>query len=344
MEYVLGSKEAFFSFIENIREWEKVALLSHEDLDGLSSALFLEKILKSKGKNVSLIKFLRHKKNYLFDEISSLRQLGITKVFISDLSVDLNLEEFSLFRQNFQTFLIDHHPLNKELEDLNNILKTQSFDCSSYCIYDLGRDFLDEEEWGWLVCATMFSEFSYRDEKNFQFMNRIYPDLTLENISSSIPGINGRKIGNALIYYEDQSELVYRIVNEKNLAELEDIHKIIEDEIDFHVENYISEAKYYPDKKLYIYKLNSKYNISSPVITTISKYKPEYSFVIYSSRRDGFIKISARNQSISQDVSELMKKGICGLDDAVGGGHMAAAGATIKEEDLEKFIENIIKD
>lgn len=344
MEYIVGSKEDFFSFIDDIREWEKVALLSHEDLDGLSSAIFLEKILKSLGKNVSLIKLLKHKKNYLFDEISSLRQAGITRVFLSDLSADSNLEEFSLFRENFKTFLIDHHPLNKKLKDVKNILKTESFDCSAYCIYDLGRDFLDEDEWGWLVCATMFSEFSYRNEKNFEFMKKIYPDLTLENISSSIPGINGRKIGNALIYYESQPELVYRIVVEKNLEEIEDIHKIIEDEIDFHVENYLSDSKHYPDKKLYLYKLNSRYNISSPVITTISKYNPEYSFVIYSSRGDGFVKVSARNQSISQDVSELMKKGIEGLDDAVGGGHMAAAGATIREEDVEKFIENITRD
>jgi len=344
MEYLIGTKEEFFKFVENIREWEKVAILSHDDLDGLASAIFLEKILKSKEKNVISIKFLKHKKNYLFDEISSLRQLGITKIFICDLAVDANLEEFSLFKNTFETFLIDHHPANQELDDKKNIIKTESFDCATYCIYDLGKEILEDEEWGWLVCATMFSEFSYRNEKNFEFMRKFYPDLNLENISTSVPGLNGRKIGNALIYYSNQPEIVYKIVNEKNLSELEDINKILEDEIDYHVENYLTEAKYYPEKKLYIYKLNSKYNISSPVITIISKYKPEYSFIIYAPDKNSNVKISARNQSIEEDMSELMKKGIQGLNDAVGGGHKAAAGATIKEEDLEKFIENILRD
>jgi single-stranded DNA-specific DHH superfamily exonuclease len=264
-------------------------------------------------------------------------------VFISDLAVDSDIGEFEKFREAFDTFLIDHHPTNPILENKKNIIKTNSHDCSTYCIYLLGREILDDEEWGWLVCATMFSEFSYSNEKNFEFMKKFYPNLNLENISSSVPGINGRKIGNALIYYSSQIDAVYKMVKEKNLSEIEDIHKIIEDEIDFHIENYVKEARYYPEKKMYIYKLNSKYKIASPVITTISKYKPEYSFIIYSPRKENLIKVSARNQSSSTDMSELMKKGVQGLQDAVGGGHKAAAGATIQEEDIEKFIENILQ-
>jgi len=342
MDYITGNKEEFFNYVDEIREWEKVAILTHNDLDGLASALFLEKLLESRGKKVNCISFLKYKRNFLFEQISKFRQLGINKIIISDLNADAYLDDFYSLRKNFDVFLIDHHPLNVLLEDKKNIIKTASKDCVTKVVYGLGEEVLDSEEWEWLVCATMFSEASYKDKENFEYMKSIYPDLIIESLTSSTPGINARKIGNALIYYLDNERIVYDLVKEKNLSELEDVGSIVEDEINFHVENYLSEATFYPEKKLYIYELKSKYEISSPVVTIISNYKPDYSFVLFTRKKDGMIKVSSRNQSSSVDMNELMQKGVTGLSDAFGGGHKAAAGATIHEEDLESFIENIL--
>ena len=55
------------------------------------------------------------------------------------------------------------------------------------------------------------------------------------------------------------------------------------------------------------------------------------------------MKVSSRNQSKSEDMGELMKKGVEGLEDSAGGGHVPAAAARFKREDLEKFKENILK-
>lgn len=342
MEFLNGTKEEFFNYIEEIRPWEKIAILTHNDLDGLASALFLEKILEAKEKKVNCVTFLKYKKNFLFDEISKFRQIGINKILICDLSADSNLEEFEALRAAFDIFLIDHHPINPLLEDKKNVIKTASSDCSTHCIYTLGEGIIDQEEWNWLVCATMFSETSYKNPVVFSYMREAYPDLTLENLASSTPGINAIKIGNALIYYQNNERIVYDLVKEKNLSELEDVSKIVNDEIDYHVENYLTEAQYYPERKLYIYELKSKYEISSPVITIISKYKPDYSFILFVRKKDGTIKISSRNQSEKEDMNQLMRKGVEGLEEAIGGGHKAASGATIKEEDLDKFIENIL--
>ncbi len=343
MDYLIGNKEDFFSFVEGIREWEKIAILTHNDLDGLASALFLEKVLNSKDVKVNCISFLKYKSGFLFEQISKFRQVGINKVFLTDLNADAELDDFNSLRENFDCFLIDHHPINPLLENKKNILKTPSKDCVTAVMYSLGEGIIDKDEWEWLVCATMFSEASYKDEKNFLYMKSVYPTIAKEDLASSIPGLNARKIGNALIYYLGNERIVYDLVKEKNLEELEDVSGIVDDEINFHVENYLSEAKFYPERNLYIYELKSKYEISSPVVTIVSNYKPNFSFVLFTRRNDGTIKFSARNQAGKEDMNELMKKGVQGLSNAFGGGHKAAAGATILEEDFEKFMQNILR-
>ena len=43
------------------------------------------------------------------------------------------------------------------------------------------------------------------------------------------------------------------------------------------------------------------------------------------------------------NMNLLMKKGVEGLRDASGGGHIPASAARIREDDLGKFKENILK-
>ena len=59
MEYIKGSKEEFFAFVDEISKRDKVAILSHTDLDGIASAVFLEEILKEKGIKVKQILFMQ---------------------------------------------------------------------------------------------------------------------------------------------------------------------------------------------------------------------------------------------------------------------------------------------
>ena len=62
MEYILGSKEEFFDFVNHISKEDKIAILTHTDLDGIASAIFLEKILDFKNKEVEFIGFLDYSK------------------------------------------------------------------------------------------------------------------------------------------------------------------------------------------------------------------------------------------------------------------------------------------
>jgi single-stranded DNA-specific DHH superfamily exonuclease len=344
MEYLLGSREDFFKFLKNMGVSDRVAILTHTDLDGLASAVFLEEILKIKNLKVDLIDFLDYKKELLEEELFKLKDKEINKVFICDLGVDdMDLNHFNKLREDFEIFLIDHHPINSELINRGDVIKTSSEDCSALTIFDFGKEILDTEKWNWLVCAAIFADYSYIKSENLKFIQERYPAVTIENIASSTPGINARKIADALIYYSDDKKKVYELVVNRDINGLGEVYEIIEEEINREVKEYFENAEYFPEKKIYIFKIDSKFNIASTVTTIVSKFKKAIFLSVMEISNQGMIKISARDQTGGGNVGELMKKGIQDLENAVGGGHKKAAAARINKKDFYKFKENILK-
>ena len=343
MEYLIGNKETFLTFLNKITKEDKIAILSHDDLDGIASCIFLEKILEKKGLKTEFTKFISIKPEMLKNKSDELKKIGITKIFIADISCEsIDKENFQILKKNIDTLLIDHHPISPELEDKTGIIKTESHNCATLLIFELGKELIDVKEWAWLICATMFAEYSYTTKENLDFMKTFYPELTEENIATSIPGMNARKISNALIYFDKDLKHVYEIILKKDMEELAHAFKIIEDELNKSTEDFSKNKTEFKDKKIYWYEMSPKFNIASIVATITSKIIPEYSFLI--ATKDGeYTKISARNQSGNANMNLLMKKGIEGLEDANGGGHTKASAARIKTKDLEKFKENILK-
>ncbi len=340
-EFLIGTKQEFYDFVSSIHKNEKIAVISHTDLDGISSAIFLKEILSGFGLSFSEIYFVSYSKD-LFEKLElELKDKGIAVVFISDINAD-SFSYFEEFRKKFKVFLIDHHPFLENLVNKKNIIKTSTPDCSSLTIFRLGCDYIDDEEWAWLVCAAMFTDYSYKKKENLEFIKKYYPEVNFENISSSTPGINGRKISNALIYYKGNEKIVFDTLLKKDLDKISEVSNIVEEEINLWVGKYFDIAEFHPEKNLYLAFIDSKFDVVSPVTTIVSKYKPESAFVSIFLEKDSF-KISARNQEGNIDVNNLLRKASRELDDAIAGGHSVAAGATIDKKDLSKFKENLLK-
>jgi single-stranded DNA-specific DHH superfamily exonuclease len=308
----------------------------------LASGLFLEKILEAKNIPLDYVDFITIKQDMVKEISVKLNALGITKVFFCDLGIDsIDPEGFVDLRKEMDVFLIDHHPLNEEFPDKRNIIKTSSNDCSAMTLFDLGSGIFDTESWKWLNCAAIFSDFSYKKKENFDYIKNVYPEVNLENISGSTPGIIARKIASALIYYEQNKKYVYELVKQRKLDELNDIHSIIEEEIDKLIEEFPQKKIYSEKQDLYFYEIESKFNVVSSVTSLISKMKPESSFV-FMQRWGDVIKFSARNQSANRDMGSLMRGCVAGFKEASGGGHASAAAAKIKEGNLDEFKDRLL--
>ena len=345
MKFLIGSKEEFMEFLSGISGEDRVGIITHNDLDGIASAVLIDLILKSRGIKVELVSFIGYENEIFIKVINKINKDKISKLFVTDINADsLNLEDFELLRRKTDLFLIDHHPINPLFKNHKNVIKTESYDCSSYVIYDMVKESFNSDSWKFLVCAAMIYDFSYKNPKNLEFIKNIYPDVKEENIMESVPGKISNKITFNLIYFESNLKKVYDMILKMDFKNFDKYEKSVKEEIDRTIEKFWKEAEFYPEKNLYFYSCDFNFNILSVVSSFISVEKPDSIFILAtkSKKNKNYMKISARCQNKSADMNKLMQKAIEGLKNANAGGHVAAAGATIAKKDLERFKKRIL--
>ena len=122
---------------------------------------------------------------------------------------------------------------------------------------------------------------------------------------------------------------------------MEESRKKTNDELDYWVKR-ADEAEIIDN--LVIYEISPKLIINSKLSTSLSltKFKDKIT-VIIADYGEEKLTISARDQTRKIKVNELLENSVRGLEDSTAGGHIPAAGATIKKEDKETFKNNLIK-
>jgi single-stranded DNA-specific DHH superfamily exonuclease len=341
VEYLVGNKQIFLDYLNNLGKKDRIGIISHDDLDGVASAILINEILKQKKIKIRGINFVNYKKGIFKESEKIFSRKRINKIFLCDVGIDSN-EEFEELRKSFDVFYIDHHP--SEIKG-DNIIKAKTADCATFTIYETAKNNFDLSKLEWLVCAAMVSDFSYKDKTNLDFLRKHYPDLKLENIMDSEPGEMSKRISSALIYFKRKEKKVYDLVLKGKLKQLEKYREIVEKEIKTLVERFKSEAQFYPEQNLYLYQAHPKFSVTSVVTTILSAKEPEKTFVFISDINDepDFYKVSSRRQDGKEDMGQLMKKGISELENATAGGHVPAAAARFMKKDLEKFKENLLR-
>jgi nanoRNase/pAp phosphatase (c-di-AMP/oligoRNAs hydrolase) len=119
-------------------------------------------------------------------------------------------------------------------------------------------------------------------------------------------------------------------------------HEEVQVEINEVVENWKEMAEIHEDKQLVFLELKTRFAIKSPVSTILSIKNPNYTFIIFRGKGE-HINVSLRRQDGKVDCGKLAGLATKGLENAGGGGHAPAAGASIMKKDMEKFKENVLK-
>jgi len=342
-EYLLGKPEDFYNFVDSISEKDKIGLVTHVDLDGVASAVFLQKILESKKLNLRFIDFIQYNSNSLKPVIKK----DFNILFFTDWNADNFSEDLTELRKKGKVFVIDHHPINSNLKDKFNIIKTQTSYCSAHTIFDLAKSYIKTKNLKWLLYPTLIFDYCVANTEVVDFIKEKYHGFTKESAFDSVPGRLGQKVESGLIYYKQGNiKKVYDLILKKDLKEFSKTHRIISKEIKLWKEKFMKEAEFYPDKKLYFYYGNLNYSITSGITSELSFKNPEFTFIFVSDNpyEKGFVKTSSRNQTGKVDLNLKMKKCIEEFENATAGGHSKAAGGSFLKKDLIKFRENVLKE
>lgn len=344
MDYLLGQPKDFHDFVNSISKEDKVGIITHTDVDGLISGIFLNKILESKKIKIDFMEFL----NYGADVLKNIAERKeYDKLFFTDWNTDNDEIGLNQLRKKGKVLVFDHHPLNEIIEDKKGIIKTESRYCSSHALFDLAKNYFNTKPFEKLVCATIIADYTFLDENVFNFLKSVYPEITKENIFESIPGKLGRTIDNALIYFKPDVKKVYDLVLHEKFDELEKANEIMENEIEMWIEKFKNEAEYFPDKKLHFYYANPKYAISRIIATRVSsEHFPEDTIVLLSnkSKNENQIGINSRNQTGKIKLGDILKKCISRFENSTAGGHDRAAGGDFPKKYLQEFKKRILEE
>ena len=342
-------KKNFFDFIDRIDKNEKVGIISHANcVDGMVSVVFMVEILKKKfpGMPAPFLGFIPYKIGILDEYDIIFNKKGIKKVFILDANVDMNqLEETEKFFDKFEVMFVDHHPLNPNLKMDNNIIKTPSVDCTSMVLYRLGNEFLKDKELIKLACIASISEFSFKDQDNLKFIQKHY-SFNPENYKDYEIFKNVLKYNSLVTYYANDSNRAYEIILKKNYEEIERVNKEIDNEFERCIKDFEICAEKYFDNYLYFYYFKSNFSIGSRLGTTLSvKYKGSTIIMLSDISGTNLFKVSARNNSdkLIYPLNDMLRAGIVGLENAIGGGHANASGGSFMKKDLEVFKKQVIE-
>lgn len=362
-----------------VKNEEKIALYGDADLDGVSSVIILEETIKNLGGEISAIYFPdRETEGYGLSETG----LNFLKKFSPALLITLdcgigNFDEVKLAKKlGFKVIIIDHHEMLDGLPEAEIIIDPKQkedkypfkglatagivFKLSELILKNEMKDSLRRNFLELVALATIADMMPKEDE------NEIFIEEGLESLNNSWrPGIQAFLKTEPFMSYENISQKVSKIISITNARDVKDnlpanfriltavaideVKEIIEEllakselkkkkveEITVDIEKKITES----EEELIIFEGSENWDvtlISSVASIICRKYqKPTFIYKKLGEESQGTVRAPKGINSVA-----LMKK--CKKLLLTYGGHSAASGFRIKNENLEEFKNCLIK-
>jgi len=335
--FIYGSEKRFFEFFSKLNEKDKIALISHTDLDGIAAAKVVDKVIKP-----DLIRLANYTELNT-SLIEELKQNKITKLILTDMNV--NETFFQEMEKNFQSLIIDHHPPQKDFNTEKTVFINSQENCAAYISYYLFSKTQNIENLDWLVACACIADFKYLNNKKFMSKTLEKYNDRLELINNSIKK-SGKffrlqwTISLALIYFEKNEKKVFDLIGEKieSIKNLEKYSTKINKYVDLCLKKFEKEKQEINGR--IFWEFNPKFKISSLICTIASLREKNKTFIIAHPNRK-FYHFSIRRQDKGEDTNKLAKNLTSNLKNSGGGGHIAASGGYILIKDKEKLKENL---
>ena len=309
-------------FLKGIKSTDRVAIFSHDDMDGMASAILLNDVLVGKVKSLEVFFFSYYKPG----EEPDFSKFDV--VITSDLASSLVSAFFEQLKGK-RVLYIDHHPPRVSLPSNFVAVVGESWNSCSKMIYEIfgGKE--------WLAVVGALNDAAEKSENNTEFLQNF---LKKEKLDIKTFGMDfAFKFSLMLIYVEPALKKAFDILKDvKNYKEINNLSKYIvpvQKEIDETIKDFEKNKEIINGVVFFVFEPH--YGIKSYVINRLS-INSDKPFIFLTPLEDNY-RISFREQSKKLDGVKVLN-GI-GVKDA--GGHAAACGGTIKQTFLEKLKKNL---
>lgn len=347
----------FDTFVNNLTKQDKIAIIHDADPDGVTSAVILAKLIEHKrGKKIDL-RLNREGSEHVITPrmVRALKKKKINKLFTCDLTIDEGPKQVKQVEKFAEIIALDHHKIYHKITTKRTlIIKPQLLwknrDPASYSTaklaYDLASRLMDVTDLDWIASAGLIGDCGFNMWRSFLLkVCRRYKVKVKKNWFETELGRVAAIISSAIVYnhktVKQCYDTVYKAKSFRTVirAPISKYRKAIEKEIFYYVKNTKKLAEFHDD--LIWYYVKPKRNIKSPLSTILGqKYKKNT--VVIAAPMGNRITISARRNDYKIAMNDSLEKAIKGLPKADGGGHIPAAGATIRKQDYQKFKKRFI--
>lgn len=334
MNLEAGSEQDFFEYVGNLGEKDKIALITHTDLDGLTAGVMVDRVV-----DADIVKLLGYTDLHdgLVDE---LREAGVNKVITTDLFIKdpgfvKKLESFA------EVLILDHHPFREDWNsDKTVFIKVEDGYCAGYLCYKLFSRIKSLEKLDWLVACSCVSDYCFfKTEDWLTEVFEKYGDVF--EISGDYVRKSGKfwdlqyKLSLAMIYFRDDLKKVFDSIGE-DFGNIGDLGKHA-DEVESEIRKFVKifDEKGEEFERGYLYEFDPKFAVGSIVSNILSnKERDKFFVIVRPDKHDESYHVSVRRQDKKESSDKFLVDLLGGLEGADGGGHDAAAGGHFLKKDL----------
>ena len=342
-----------------------ICLIYDIDADGMSSGSLIKHAFEKLGIGFKLeLTDITRKAVFSEENQRKIKEAQIDCIVATDIAFPgFNMLGIynSLLQQGIRFLVFDHHKYEPSMQGENSLLihpvdifgKEHSSACASKLVYDILGQFVHLSEYEWIKGVGMIGDMNFLDYSDeLKAIVRKYESKEVQ-LSSNGDYFKTRlgRISNLVnsamaIGRNEALSDMFKVYSES--AAIEDLERKLEKmdvtEIDGQINYYIADFKSLAEKTgdIYFLEIKSKYYIGSPIASVISQAESGHTFIVYQ-RKGDFIIVNSRRQDRQYSMRDLMALSANGLQDSNGGGHIPAAGATIRVGDWGEFKQRLLK-
>src|SRR3989344_1117391 len=342
MKLDIGSEKRFFEFIGKLGDKDKIALISHTDLDGVIVPYVANKVVAA-----DILLFLNYE-DLNHKLVLSLKGKKVNKIIFTDLYIkDENfLKELEKFAE---VLILDHHLAKKDWNsDKITFIKCEEGYCAGYLCYELFSKIQNLEKIDWLVACACVADYCH--VKTIGLLEKVFAKY---GDKFEMQGLYVRMSGKicelqealslALIYFKpDKIKNVFDALGEK-FGDIRDMGKYssqVKNEVSRLVELFNKEKQTFPGG--YLFEFTPKYGCGSMVSTILSgKYIDKIIITLRPDSAGKIYHVSLRRQDRKQNMDAFLVALLKGFKGADGGGHVPAAGGYFPTHYLNEFRQRL---
>ncbi len=346
MKYLKESAE----FLSSIKKTDEILIIFNNDGDGICSCALILHYLEKTGR----------KKPYIISQpmpmdkniVNKIKSTFPQKIIFLDLVVDQQEDVLKKVRGFADILIVDHHQILKNLNSRTVVhynprfTKKGLYQSTSYCAYKILSELEEMKDMLWVAAVGIVSDYNIEDSKDIESeTKKVYKidGKLYESFLGRIADMIAASRATRLLSCEEMAYLILKIEDPQVLEKTNGTEKLIQSYQDVENEKMavMSDASKNVCivKNLVMYEIKSKYNLDSLISTLISERYRDKLVIVYNKSGNRY-KVSARNQNKNIDAARVMKNAVSGLKGS-GGGHEAAAGATVDANDWDTFLDRV---